>query len=208
MEEVNKQHNLYLLQSDSNSETLLKFGYSANINSRLKTYYRHNPKIKIVKTFYREDAFSFESLLHSKFKAVYGNEWYPIHYKDDILKFIEENSKNLLSIKPKNNNQIVFLDSDFININEASEMFNVSPSTITRFARRYEQTEFVRKKKGKFIIQISLLKANFDEVSIDIPAKEAKFDYKEELITILKSENDFLKKVILQQNIQITNLLN
>ena len=94
--------NLYIIRVYNKAgESMIKLGYSSNIEERLKTYYYHNPMMELIGTFYVENALVLEKEIHSKFKSIYLNEWYSEADLDSFLKIVRENQKDL--IKNQNN---------------------------------------------------------------------------------------------------------
>lgn len=121
--------NIYILRSYGNNNTsIIKLGYTSNMNSRLKTYYSHNPLLEIIGTYYVEEGPLFEKAFHSNNLSHVLYEWYkeerlPImlsaiknkNYIEDV-DFIKERKTRNLSIKLiytrylkaiKDNNQFV-----------------------------------------------------------------------------------------------------
>ena len=92
--EVNPEHNLYLIKVYGERFNLIKFGYSSKIKERLSQYYNHNPLIEIVGTYYREDGIEFENKLHKIIQSEIGNEWYLESKLDLILKYIHTDIPN------------------------------------------------------------------------------------------------------------------
>lgn len=84
--EVPSHHNLYLIRVFSgDGDSLMKVGYSSNINKRLYQYYSHNPMVEVLFTCHRDDAIEFESSFHRRHASVYMNEWYTVSSIDYIL---------------------------------------------------------------------------------------------------------------------------
>lgn len=105
------------------------------------------------------------------------------------------------------------MEKEFLSIKKASEKYKASSSTITRFARQNQKTKFVKKENGKFLISDSLLKTNFekvethDDLQIQTSNNQSEPVPKNELVTALKSENDFLRSQITSKDSQIDKLL-
>ena len=78
-------------------KSILKFGYSAVLASRIANYVAHNPLIEVVGTYYREDAKEFENLFHKKQKAIIRREYYAEEYLEEIIHCIE-NIQPLINI--------------------------------------------------------------------------------------------------------------
>lgn len=71
---INKEHNLYIIKSEGAKETLIKFGYSSNVQTRLSNYTSHNPHITLLFTCFVPDGLAFEKAIHGETKAAYKNE--------------------------------------------------------------------------------------------------------------------------------------
>ena len=67
---------IYIFRSYIKDGTLLKFGYTADIWSRLATYKSANPGIEIVYIAQLADAYKLEQTFHKENPAIAGNEWY------------------------------------------------------------------------------------------------------------------------------------
>ena len=89
-------HNIYIIRSYGRNESIIKVGYSANIEKRLSAYKEHNPYVEIVSTFYIDDGLTFEKTLHQKFKSVYKYEWYNEDQLNDIIDYINNYPENRL----------------------------------------------------------------------------------------------------------------
>lgn len=69
--------NLYVVKVVNNKgESLVKLGYSSNMDKRLTQYRYHNPLIEVIGTYYKEDAYEFEQAFHRAVPATVMNEWY------------------------------------------------------------------------------------------------------------------------------------
>lgn len=102
--------NLYIIRAfGKNKETLIKLGYTDNIENRLNNYLSHNPFIEIISTFYREDAQEFEKLFHNYNSSCFKNEWYEdtmlIYILEAILKPIEFLIDNRVELKKLRNKE-------------------------------------------------------------------------------------------------------
>ncbi len=82
--------NIYIIQSND----LVKVGYTANLQSRMLTYYYHNPNTIFIGSAYREDAVEFERKLHSCVQAEVLNEW----YNKDKLNLLIEYITNVIEL--------------------------------------------------------------------------------------------------------------
>lgn len=83
--------NLYILKvTNSDKKSLIKLGYSSNIEERLNFYFSHNPFIEIIGTYYREDAIAFEKWFHKNNISIYRNEWYCENILEKMLKDIHD----------------------------------------------------------------------------------------------------------------------
>ena len=67
---------IYIFRSYIKDGTLLKFGYTADIWSRLAGYKSANPGIEIVYIAQLADAYKLEQAFHTENPAIAGNEWY------------------------------------------------------------------------------------------------------------------------------------
>ena len=68
---------LYLIKLRGETNTLLKIGYTKNIDKRLKTYKTHNPLIELVDI--KEGSIFDESCLHNQLKEYLfddSKEWF------------------------------------------------------------------------------------------------------------------------------------
>ena len=72
---------IYILRSFTRENTLLKFGFTADIWARLGQYKTSKPGIEIVYIAQLEDAFALEQAFHRENSSFCGNEW----YTEDIL---------------------------------------------------------------------------------------------------------------------------
>lgn len=106
------------------------------------------------------------------------------------------------------------MENEFLSIKKATEKYKASSSTITRFARQNSKTKFVKKENGKFLVSDSLLKAKFEKVESHDDLRIQTSNQSEplpknenELVTALKSENDFLRSQITSKDSQIDKLL-
>lgn len=83
--EEHKNSNLYLIKSYGKENSLIKLGYSNNMEKRLIAYYHHNPLFELIDTCYLEKGLDWESDFHKSHKSALMNEWYGEEYKDIIL---------------------------------------------------------------------------------------------------------------------------
>lgn len=101
--------NLYILRVyGKEGNSVIKFGYSSKIQTRLKQYLDCNPLVEIVNTYYREDAKEFERSFHKNNNSFIRNEWYLEEQLENIIyqihNGITSNEKfQKLIIKKKNN---------------------------------------------------------------------------------------------------------
>lgn len=113
----------------------------------------------------------------------------------------------------------------FLSIKEAVLNYKTSRATITRFAKKHQQTKNVKKENGKYFILDSFLDTHFLKMttqntqilkmsnSQNQSSKTEKNGdlenekIKSELVTILKSENEFLKNEIGNKQKTIDTLL-
>ena len=104
------------------------------------------------------------------------------------------------------------MEKEYLSIRQASEKYKISSSTITRLARQNENTNFVKKEKGKFLVSDFFLSTNFEKVEIkevinhDEPKKESK-EIDNNLVSILQNQNEFLQNEITNKNKVIDTLL-
>jgi len=69
--------NIYIIETTNKAgTTLVKLGYSSNIEQRLKSYRDANPLTTVIGTFYVKDALAFEQTFHKSHKSLCGREWY------------------------------------------------------------------------------------------------------------------------------------
>lgn len=81
--------NLYVVKVvNTRGESLVKLGYSSNMEKRLTQYRYHNPLIELIGTFYKEDAYEFEQAFHRAVPATILNEWYAEHQLPVIMEAI------------------------------------------------------------------------------------------------------------------------
>lgn len=81
--------NLYVVKVVNNKgESLVKLGYSSNMDKRLTQYRYHNPLIEVIGTYYKEDAYEFEQAFHRAVPATVMNEWYAEHQLPVIMEAI------------------------------------------------------------------------------------------------------------------------
>lgn len=82
--------NLYIIKSyGKDNKSLIKFGYSSDIEARINFYISHNPLIEILYTFYREDGELFERWFHTNHISENKREWYSLEYLPNIIKSIK-----------------------------------------------------------------------------------------------------------------------
>lgn len=84
---ISKKDNIYILSQEINNDKLIyKIGYSKNVDVRIKSYFTTNPTTKLIATFYFENAFEMERLLHKKYTSIHMNEWYNLETMKQINK--------------------------------------------------------------------------------------------------------------------------
>jgi len=102
--------NLYIVKVyNGDGDSIIKLGYSNNIENRLRQYYYHNPLIELIGTYYMENAIEVEKNIHNTLKSVCLNEWYNEDKLDYILSIVGEvsyNSFDLGSFSLKDKSQI------------------------------------------------------------------------------------------------------
>ena len=104
------------------------------------------------------------------------------------------------------------MEKEYLTIKEAAKNYNVSSSTITRFARGHQKTKFVKKEKGRFLVSDSLLSSNFEKAEIHEPSEiqtsnQSKENDNNLMVATLKSENEFLRSQSIEKDKQINTLL-
>ena len=85
---INENHNLYIVRVYNKETSLIKFGYSSTILNRLVSYYNANPLTELVGTYYREDALDFELYVHKMIQSAKRREWYDEDKLEEILNYI------------------------------------------------------------------------------------------------------------------------
>lgn len=109
----------------------------------------------------------------------------------------------------------------FLSIKQALQKYEVSQTTLTRFARTHQKTENVKKENRKYFILDSFLASHFQLVDNHLDSltiqtsnqseqkKESSTKEKElELVTILKSQNEFLQNQIIEKDKQLNDKSN
>ena len=86
-------HNLFIVKCTNGDKSLIKFGYTTNIKSRMRDYLNHNPFTEILYTCKRTAGKKIESDFHKEFSSSYNKEWYNIYMKDVILNRIDLNGE-------------------------------------------------------------------------------------------------------------------
>ena len=87
---------LYLIKLKGETNTLLKIGYTKNIDKRLKTYKTHNPLIELVDV--KEGSIFDESCLHNQLKEYLfddSKEWFTEN--DEIYNIWKSYNRRVLS---------------------------------------------------------------------------------------------------------------
>ena len=91
-----KQGYLYLLDSG----TVLKLGYTANVEKRIRAIERWDGELELIATI--RGTINLEQAIHRYLRATgeyYGNEWYPVSRKAEILNVLNlENLKRLKQV--------------------------------------------------------------------------------------------------------------
>lgn len=88
---IGNPNNLYILRVyDKTGQSLIKFGYSNNINDRIKSYLYHNPYTEVIGQFYREDAYELERKIHKMIPAALYNEWYYESQLNTLLEYLKD----------------------------------------------------------------------------------------------------------------------
>jgi len=105
----------------------------------------------------------------------------------------------------------------FLSIKDALQKYEVTQTTLTRFARTHQKTKNVKKENRKYFILDSFLASHFQVVANHLDSltiqtsnqseKKESSTKEKELVTALKSENEFLKSQIAKKDSQIDKLL-
>jgi hypothetical protein len=100
----------------------------------------------------------------------------------------------------------------FLTIKEALQEYEVSQTTLTRFARTHEKSKEVKKENRKFSISDSLLASHFQKRNSHLASQTIQISHSEEkesdtVANILKSQNEFLQSQIVEKDSQINKLL-
>lgn len=80
---------IYILRSFTRENTLLKFGFTADIWDNLSQYKLSNSGIEIVYIAQLENAFELEQTFHKQHPAVSGNEWYDEDKLETMMSYIK-----------------------------------------------------------------------------------------------------------------------
>ena len=87
--------NLYIVRVYGKENTsIIKFGYSSKLYTRLKQYSDYNPLVEIVGTYYRKDAKEFESSFHKNNNSFIKREWY---FEEELENIINQITNNIVS---------------------------------------------------------------------------------------------------------------
>ena len=97
---------LYILRSYSKDSSILKFGFTTDIWSRLAQYKSANPFIEIVYIAQLENAFELEQSFHKEHPATFGNEWYEETLLPTMMEFL--NSINHIDYTEENKPERVY----------------------------------------------------------------------------------------------------
>lgn len=92
---------LYLIKLNGQNQTLLKIGYTKNLEQRIKTYKTHNPLIELVDT--QQGNMVDENILHTLLEDYLFEECSEWFINDDVVYYIWNHYKHLTE-----------QDSDFI----------------------------------------------------------------------------------------------
>lgn len=153
---INTKHNLYVIKSyNKNGESLIKFGYSANIKSRINQYISHNPFTELLYTFYKENGESAELYFHKHNLSAFKNEWYSISKLETIINYIEndilipEKTIRRKKISVKYTNFIFVENNKCLSCEETKSRDYFSKDTYekTGLSRRCKICETIKNKK-------------------------------------------------------------
>ena len=79
---IDSSHNIYIIKTETKTQSLIKIGYSDNLDNRLLSYYHHNPLTQLIGSFYVKEGMLFEKEFHNSNISVIMNEWYEEEYLD------------------------------------------------------------------------------------------------------------------------------
>ena len=163
---------LYLLQTYGEDFSLLKIGFSDNLDKRLKSYYECNPLVKILST--REGDRRLESFMHRyfrEFKYPERNEWF--YYSDEIvtnfnsLEILDDPSFDSVYSLPRFEERLKYFSLYII---DHPEDLNKIPEDyllyITKF--KYEEMSNCGFRKDVLDTRISLLNKKREIMSNDL----------------------------------------
>ncbi len=116
----------------------------------------------------------------------------------------------------------------FLSIKDALQKYEVTQTTLTRFARTHQKTKNVKKENRKYFILDSFLASHFQVVASHLdsltihtsnqsePKKESSTNEKDknlesgkigsELVNSLKSQNEFLQSQIISKDVQLSKM--
>jgi hypothetical protein len=92
-----KAHNIYIIKTYSKiGNSIIKVGFSNNLEERLKSYYYHNPYFEIITTCFILEGKIWEEEFHRKHKSTLLNEWYNEEFLSYILNDLNINNADFL----------------------------------------------------------------------------------------------------------------
>lgn len=111
-----KNNNIYIIESYNNiGDSIIKIGYTENIEKRLQVYYYHNPYINVIDTCYLSNAKQWEIDFHKNNKSIILNEWYDKSYLNIILNDLIDNNaifdKTIIDLEKEFNNEELILNN-------------------------------------------------------------------------------------------------
>jgi hypothetical protein len=170
---------LYLLQTYGEDFSLLKIGFSDNLDRRLRLYYECNPLVKILST--REGDKRLESFMHRyfrEFKYPELNEWF--YYNDSIVKnfnlievpYSYDFSGNLeealiyVDYLPRFEERLKYLS---LYLKDSEEDLSIIPEEYSRYLKSFSYGEMLSCGFRKDVLdtRISLLDKKRDIISDD-----------------------------------------
>lgn len=66
---INPKHNLFIIRSYGQANSIIKLSYSQNIHSQLRLHTYSNPFVELVFSTYREDANELKSSFNKLYKS-------------------------------------------------------------------------------------------------------------------------------------------
>ena len=86
---INKEHNIYVIRAfGKNNKTIVKLGYSSQIDKRIQNYFSHNPMTEVIWTCFIEDGKILEKVIHKIEDSLYKKEWYKEQKLQTLLGYI------------------------------------------------------------------------------------------------------------------------